>query len=444
MIWGNNTWTGQWRHIFNSALYGNFNLSNSRFHFDLDQKFGSGNSVIQKNRINDVTMKGNLHYQAGEDHTLEFGLEGKYLAITFGAETDLDINTSHYPWLEVPSYQGSIYAQDSWKIGERWTLEPGLRLTWCQVKSEYHPNKDVEDYQRISPRFSLRRRLAENSNIFASYGRYYQYLTTTNRTDWPMTLWMPIDKSVDPGEADHFVIGWQTSQSDRFSLQVEGYYKLLRNQLALAEETFMEWGDGDYLAEAYNEGDGYSWGGELLVGSNWKGLEGFFSYTYSRSRIQMEGMNLNPATGEAEYFYPTHDRTHNLKVMENYYLTRETGQNFFGSEITLGLVYTYGTGQPCSEPEGVYEDIYGIQFINGYLDNARLPDYSRLDASLRFLWELGEGSIEPYIQVVNVMNRENIWTRDWYGVAEDNEILLKYQDEGMFGIMPFLGVNIKW
>jgi TonB dependent receptor-like, beta-barrel/CarboxypepD_reg-like domain/TonB-dependent Receptor Plug Domain len=444
MVWGNNTYTGQWRHIFSSKLYSNFNLSNSRFHFDMKQSFGSDASVTQENRINDVTLKGNFHLQANADHKMEFGFEAKYLNITFGAATDLDIDTSHYPWLEVPSYQVSGYVQDSWELNDKWTIQPGLRFTWSQAKSEYHPEKDIADFYRLSPRFSLRRRLQENSSIFFSYGRYYQYLTTTNRNDWPMTLWMPIDKSVDPGEADHYVLGWQMRCSDNLSLQIEGYYKDLRNQVAIDTEVFYEWDEGYYLSDAYNIGDGYSWGGELLLSSQWYGLEGFISYSYSQTRIQIDGLNINPANNEAEYFYPTHDRTHNLKLMENYFLTRETGQFVLGSEVTFGLVYTYGTGQPTQSPEGVYEDIYGIQFLDGYLDNDRLPDYSRLDASLKFLWQMDSWSIEPYFQVVNVMNQENVWTRDWYAVADENDIALKYIDTSMFGMMPFVGINVKW
>jgi len=444
MVWGNNTYTGQWRHIFNSALYGNFNVSNSRFHFDMEQTFGSGTSVVQENRINDVSVKGNFHYQANEEHQMEFGFEGKYLDITFGVETDLDINNSHYPWLEVPSYQASAYVQDSWELNDKWTIQPGLRVTWCQAVSEYHIDKDEVDFYRVSPRLSLRRRLAENSSMFFSYGRYYQYLTTANRNDWPMTLWMPIDKSVEPGEADHYMLGWQMRYNENLSLQLEGYYKDLRNQVSINEEVFMEWEEGYYLEDAYNVGDGYSWGGEVLVSSNWYGVEGFISYSYSQSRIKINNVNLNPITGEGEYYYPTHDRTHSLKLMENYYFTRETGQYLFGSEMTLGLVYTYGTGQPSQSPEGVYEDVYGIQFIDGYLDNARLPDYSRLDASLRFLWQMDNWSIEPYFQVVNAMDRENVWTRDWYADVENDDISLQYQDTSMFGIMPFVGVNVKW
>lgn len=444
MVWGNNTYTGQWRHIFNSTMYGNFNLSNSRFHFDLKQSFGGDASVTQENLINDITLKGNFHLQANPAHTMEFGFESKYLNITFGAATDLDINTSHYPWLEVPSYQASGYIQDSWALNDNWTIQPGLRFTWCEAKSEYHPDKDIVDFYRLSPRFSLRRRLPANSSVFFSYGRYYQYLTTANRTDWPMTLWMPIDKSVEPGEADHYVLGWQKRFSKNLSLQLEGYYKDLRNQVAINEEVFYEWNDGYYLSDAYNVGDGYSWGGELLVASQFYGMEGFISYSYSQTRIQIDGLNINPDTGKPEFFYPTHDRTHNLKLLENYYLTQETGQFILGSEVTLGVVYTYGTGQPQQTPEGVYEDEFGYQFVDGYLDNERLPDYSRLDLSLKFKWDFDQWSIEPYLMMVNALDRNNVWTRSWYPETDNSEIALKYRDTYMFGRMPFLGVNISW
>ena len=444
MNWGNNTFTGQWQHVFNSQLYGKLNISNSRFHFDLDQVFDGEASVTQENRLNDITLKANFHYQSDNRHQLEYGTELKYLDITFGADTNLDINTSHYPWLEVPSTQASFYCQDSWAITPRWTIQPGLRYTWCRVESEYLAKGGIEDYQRLSPRLALRYRLAEGTDISVSYGRYYQYLTATNRADWPMSLWMPIDKSVEPGEADHFVGGLQMHLGRNITLEIEGYYKELRNQVAISEEAFLEWNEGDDLSEAYNIGDGYSYGGEVLIGSNWQGMEGFLSYTYSRTLLQIDGLNLNPVTGESEYYHPRHDRTHSVNLIENYYFSRQTDQQIIGADLTMGLVYTYGTGQPAQAPEGVYEDMYGMQFINGYLDNERLPDYSRLDLSIKLKWNLGNCSIEPYVMLVNALDHENVWTRDWFPTIDNNEILLDHRDSYMFERMPFLGVNVAW
>lgn len=443
MVWGNNTYTLQWRHVFNSRLYTVSNLSYSLFHFDMEQSFGSGRQVVQENRINDVTLRSNFHYQPNASHELEFGIEGKDLGITFGVETDLDINNTHYPWLEVPSMLGSVYIQDSWDIGKSWMLQPGLRLTGCHAESKYHPDQGEEDFFRVSPRFAIRKKLNE-SLVYFNYGRYYQYLTSTNRNDWPMTLWMPIDKSVEPGEADHYVIGWQGKIAGDSSIQIEAYYKDLRNQVAFDEEAFMEWTSEQYLSAAYNLGDGYCWGGELLLGTNWHGINGFLSYSYSQNKILVEDLNLNPLSGEAEYYFPTQDRTHNLKLIENYNLTEETGRFLFGSEVKLGMVYTYATGQPQQKPEGIYEDSYGIQFIDGYLDNARLPAYHRFDISFRMKWQMDDYSVEPYIQVVNLLDRENVWTRSWYADADEEEVLLKYQDTSMFGIMPFAGINVKW
>jgi hypothetical protein len=88
--------------------------------------------------------------------------------------------------------------------------------------------------------------------------------------------------------------------------------------------------------------------------------------------------------------------------------------------------------------------MYGWQFVEGYLDNVRLPDYSRLDISLKFKWQLSEYSIEPYFMVVNALDNRNIWTRDWYTLIEDSEAKIAYKDTYMFNRMPFLGINIQW
>lgn len=444
MNWGNNTLTGQWLHIFSSQLYGKLNIARSNFHFDLDQVFDGDSSLQQKNTIEDITVKTDFHYKPVDKHELEIGAEIKHLDITFGAETNLDINTSHYPWLEVPSWQNSAYIQDEWEIIDKLTLQPGLRLTACETKSEYHPSKKVENYWRLSPRISARWDIKENLALAISCGRYHQYLTSANRTDWPMSLWLPIDSSVEPGEADHFVIGIQTHSDYHLDLALEGYYKTLRNQVALSEEAFMEWEEGDFLSEAYQIGNGYAFGGEILIKNNWQGIEGFASYTYSHCRLKVNGINIDPANGKEQYYFPQHDRTHCFSITENYYLSEQTGLQAGSGDITIGLVYFYNTGQPTQAPEGIYEDIYGWQFVEGYLDNARLPAYSRLDLSLKFKWQFSDYSIEPYLMVVNALDHSNVFTRDWYPLVENNQANIAYRDTYMFSRMPFIGINLKW
>jgi len=444
MTWGNQTVTAQWQHIFSSRLYGKLNLSSSGFYFDLDQVFDGEASVEQENEIADYSLKINFYHQSNLGHQMEYGLELKSLDITFGADTNLDIDTSHYPWLEVPSRLASLYLQDKWKLNNRWILMPGLRYTWCTTKSEYHPSDSRENYHRLSPRIALKYNIAESTAITLNYGRYYQYLTAANRPDWPMSLWMPIDKSVAPGEADHYVLGLEASPGNQFSLQIEGYYKALRNQISLDEAAFMEWDTASFLSEAYKIGDGYSYGLEFLVNTGWRGIEGFMSYTYSKTRLKIDGSNINPATGEAEYYHPSYDRTHNFNVTQNYFLSRYTGYSIMGAELILGMLYSYGSGQAGQSPEGVYEDMYGLQFVSGYLDNARLPDYSRLDLSIKFKWDFGHYELEPYIMVVNCLDNRNIWTRRWYAEADNDAVVLNHRDTYMFERMPFLGINISW
>ncbi|MCK9557958.1 MAG: hypothetical protein PHQ78_05595 [Candidatus Cloacimonetes bacterium] len=46
-----------------------------------------------------------------------------------------------------------------------------------------------------------------------------------------------------------------------------------------------------------------------------------------------------------------------------------------------------------------------------------MPTYCRLDLSTKYEWQKSWGSIEPYCEVINVLNRKNVGYRS-YTLAE--------------------------
>jgi len=116
-----------------------------------------------------------------------------------------------------------------------------------------------------------------------------------------------------------------------------------------------------------------------------------------------------------------------------------------GGNVKFGLNYSYSTGQPTNKPEGIFFDGEQFQIVYSYKDRVRLPAYNRLDLSVKNEWSKSWGTIEPYFEVINVLNHKNVGGRNYYIIYDDQgNATLKHSDSSQFPLVPFIGVNIKW
>ncbi|MFH2056165.1 MAG: hypothetical protein ABIJ61_09430, partial [bacterium] len=69
----------------------------------------------------------------------------------------------------------------------------------------------------------------------------------------------------------------------------------------------------------------------------------------------------------------------------------------------------------------------------------RFPPYQRLDLRLSYMQQLGGGrELEFYIDVLNVLDRENIYRYYWDKDTHSVEPLYQWQ------ILPIAGLLLKW
>jgi hypothetical protein len=124
-------------------------------------------------------------------------------------------------------------------------------------------------------------------------------------------------------------------------------------------------------------------------------LEGWLSYTYSRSIIQVNGVHSWNRINNGEAYPANYDIPHSLNMVLNYYLTRR---------IIFSSILTYQTGKPITYPESAY-------YINGapYLDYSKrnayhIPDYMRADFSLTIEGNLKKNKLLHSSLVLNLYN----------------------------------------
>jgi hypothetical protein len=445
--WGNKTATSQWVHIFNPTLFSQFILAGSQFQSHFIQSSDNGETFRRINGIDDITLKNISNWKVNNSNQVDFGFELKWNKTYLKQTSDYQYDPNSLPNVVVKAATTSAFIQDAWDIDSDWTFQPGLRFNWYKTLSISLPSPPDASYLDVEPRLSIRRKLGISSNIYASFGQYHQYLTLISQGEsTPFDVWMPLDGSLKPGLSNHYILGYKKELSIFFGMDLELYYKTYQNLLEFNPATDFTWNNQTgQLKDTFFTGKGYTWGSDLMLRNEWNGLKGFASYTFSKTRRKMNGTNINPVTLEPEYFYPKYDRTHTINIVENFNISENTGWQLWGADFKVGCNFSYATGQPSEIPEKVFFDGQQYQILYSYKDRIRLPAYARFDISTKYEWQKKWGSIEPYIEVINVFNRKNVSYRNYYIVPNENTgYILKSSDSKQFPLVPFIGVNITW
>lgn len=446
--WGNKTFTAKWLHIFNPRLFSQFIFAGSEFRSNFIQTSTDGDTASERfNGIQDLSIKGVLSWKPSNRHELESGWDLKWNDTWLKQESSFQINPNSLPDIRVSSFTSALFIQDTWSLNELWTLQPGLRAAWYQSLHTRPGHIPSASFINLEPRLSLKRNLDVGESVYANFGIYHQYLTLmTMEISTPLDIWFPLDGSLEPGRSLHYILGYQRDFNRYFSWDLELYYKTYANILQYNYASDYTWNnETGTLSDTFHVGTGFTYGADLMLRNDWKGLQGFVGYTLSQTKRKLEGVNLDPVNGAAQPFYPRYDRSHSISLVQTYNLSQNTGVQVLGADLKLGLNLAYNSGQPSEIPERIYFDGDNFQLIYSYQDRVRLPAYVRLDLSTKYEWITSWGSIEPYLEFINVFNRNNVSFRNYSLMPlESGGVELQSRDGTQFPFLPFLGLNVKW
>ncbi len=417
--WGNTTNVLKLNHMFEANHYVETMLAYSKYQSLME--IGYGDQAFQrKNELNDLTFKANFTYEPSDKHRIEYGLEEKFFKILFKVSDSDEQSAQDYPNVEQSSLHTAAYLMDNYKPSILWLIKYGARFDYYNEGS----------YFRVSPRLSVRYYLERNWQAYIAGGRYYQFVTLVGVPEFSaFDLFFPIDKSVKPLESDHIILGSDIDFMNYFSLNVETYYKDMRNLTTLRPEVDQEYNNDLPLDQVYNFGHGNAYGLDIMLKNDFFDWKGYISYSYAVTTRKFKAEN------EGLVYYPKFDRRHQININQNYYL----------GKYTFGTSFVLGTGQPLAKPIGVLENtapdgMVTYNMIYGRADSDRLPSYNRFDFSVKRSYYYKKMTIEPYLQVTNMFKSKNINNRTYS--LEDKTI--KKNDTNMLPRIPTIGVNIKW
>jgi hypothetical protein len=414
--WGNRTLAANWRHVFSPRLFSNFMIAGSRFITRVE--FGGDEGIDSENTILDYTLKGDLTYFFSPKNDIKFGFEAKKLLFQYESIYD---NRTLLRIKQTP-IEAAAYLQNNRQLGQRWLMNLGLRTSYFSSS---------EENIFLEPRLSFKYKLGNKEYLNFSSGIFRQFMFTVQDEYNPNITndWFAVDETVPAGSSVHFILGYEKELWSTTRIQIEGFYKTLDNMLTYRETRAAvdeSLGENILINDLFVPTDGYSYGGEIFLHKKFGQLSGWIGYTLSWVRKKLD----------ADRYYASFDRRHNLNILLNY----ELGKNW-----RFGTRFNYGSGFPYTRALASYEERDAGQverriIYDSKRNRFRYPTYIRWDLGFTKAFKMFGLSSELDIQLVNAMNRDNVFFYEW----DFNENPAKRNDVTMLPIIPTIGIKVNF
>lgn len=401
-----------------------------QYNYATCDKFNPVNAYEMTFRIRQGVGKLKFRSLLSERHTLTYGADGIMYNLEPGSYLpygDASLVTPDIIPVE-DALEGSAYLSDSWNISDKVFLDYGVR---------YSMFKSDKVYGGPEARISARVMLTDKLSFKAGFNtmRQYIHMLSNSVSISPTDIWKLSDKDIRPQD------GWQaagglyaTLFNNTVEASVEGYYKSMENYLDYKSGAVIVMNRN--IAQDVISTRGQAYGVEVMLKKPVGKLNGWLSYTYSKTQLkEVEGNGSNAING-GEWYDASYDKPHDAKLVANYKFTHR---------VSLSLNGDYSTGRPITVPVARYEYGGGYRLYYSNRNSYRLPDYMRLDAAL---------NIEPThkirafthfsfsIGVYNLTGRKNVYSV--YFEADENGHI-QGRKLCIFGApIPYVNFNFKF
>ncbi|WP_337044450.1 TonB-dependent receptor [Emticicia sp. 17c] len=391
-------------------------------------ELNTDNKVVLLSDINYKQVKSNINYYSNK-HNIEAGISGTVYNISPG---ELQPGTSRSVLaLKTPkehSLETAVHIEDEITLSPKTTFSVGVRYsqffalgpadvqTYAPGEPKdalsvrdtvfYAKGKVIKSYGGFEPRVGLKYSLDDKTSIKVGYNimRQYMQVVTNTTTPLPTSRWKTSDINIRPQVSSLMAAGiFHNFPGNIFEVSLEGYYRLTNN--------IIDYKPGaDFLLNGNPEtqllqGKNRSYGIEMMFSKKKGELTGWVNYTYSRSmNLVSEGNTVGEQINFGKWYAANYDRPHsfNASVIINQ-----------GKHHDFSFNFSYSTGRPFTMPEGfiIYQGTsypyYGVR------NNARLPDYHRLD----FAWNIYQPSMKDKrfkgnwtFTVYNIYGKKNAYS----------------------------------
>ncbi|RKS19203.1 TonB-dependent receptor-like protein [Flavobacterium endophyticum] len=467
-VYGNAVLNLRWNHLFSDKLFSNMSMIYSDYYYGLKLDFVGLN---WDSGIKNYNFKYDFKHYISEKLKMTYGLNAVYYDFNPGtiSPTGPSSGINHDQLDKKYALEPALYIDAEQEVTEKLSVNYGLRysmfyrlgqqdmniyanneaVTFNQELQIYEKGKPIgtehfgsgktiASFDNLEPRLAVSYQLSDNQSIKASYNRMSQYIHLISNTSspTPLDVWAPSDKFIKPQLLDQVALGYfRNFHNDDYTLETEIYYKKVKNRI-----DYIDGADliaNEAIEQVVLNGKSRSYGLEVLLRKNSGKLNGWISYTLSRSEQQTPGRTAaETGINNGKWYSTGYDKTHNLAITASYSLN---------DKWSFGSTFALQSGQPVTYPNGQYE--YGGIIVPSYgaRNDDRLPAYHHLDVSATYVpkpdkkkgWQ-GEWVFSIY-NLYNRMNSASMTFRQNEDTGRNEAVRLS-----IFGIIPSVTYNFKF
>lgn len=466
--YGNSILNLRWNHLFSNKLFSNASFIYSDYYYGLKIDFVGFN---WDSGIKNYNFKYDLKHYLSDKTKLTYGLNAVYYDFNPGKIEPIDETSGINPAQLDKKYafEPAMYFDIEQTLNDKITFNAGLRyssflrlgnqtintyannqaVTYNEAFNIYEKatptgtetfgkNKTIASYGNFEPRFGIAYSLNEETSVKGSYNRMAQYLHLISNTQspTPLDVWAPSGTFLKPQILDQFAVGYfKNIDNGKYTLEVESFYKKIQNRL-----DYIDGADliaNNAIEQVVLAGRARAYGLEVLFKKNEGNLNGWVSYTLSRSEQQTAGRTANEVGINNGKWYKTGwDKLHNLSV---------TGIYELNEKWKFGSIFSLQSGQPVTYPNGQYQ-YQGLTVPSYSLRNEnRLPTYHRLDISATLTPRKNinrKVKGEWVFSIYNLYNRRNAASISF---QQNQETLANEAVRlSIFGAVPSVTYNFKF
>jgi hypothetical protein len=466
--YGNTVFNLRWNHLFSDQLFSNFSMIYSDYYYGLTLDFVGFN---WDSGIKNYNLKYDFKHYLNDKTKLFYGANAIYYDFNPGKIEPTNSTSGINPDQLDKKYafEPALYLDVEQQLSDKFSINYGLRYslfyrlgnqeinTYANNQAvlfnaeqqiyekatptgtiAYGKNETIAKFNNLEPRLAVAYLINDQQSVKISYNRMTQYLHLISNTQspTPLDVWAPSDNFLKPQILDQIAVGYFSELKDgKYSLEIESFYKKIKNRL-----DYIDGADliaNNAIEQVVLNGNARAYGLEVLFRKNEGKLNGWVSYTLSRSEQQTPGRtSLESGINNGSWYKTGWDKLHNLSV---------TGMYQFNEKWSFSSIFTLQSGQPVTYPNGQYQ-YQGITIPTyGLRNENRLPTYHRLDVSAT---------------LIPSKNKNRNWQGEWvFGIynlySRQNAASISFrqnQDSGnneavrlsIFGIVPSVTYNFKF
>ncbi|REH48924.1 outer membrane receptor protein involved in Fe transport [Tenacibaculum gallaicum] len=375
----------------------------------------------KSNSITDFGLSYNMNYSFNDKTDLFWGYDFTSTKVAYELKYSIDLeNENRYSSLQEDKGTNnthSIFAEYLYD-NNNWNINSGIRFNYFSKI----------DKLVLEPRLYFEKKLTSSLSFKASFEQKHQTLSQiiefqTSRLGFDLEnqIWAQVNNENIPLQKSLQISTGMLFNKSNWKIDIEPYYKKVSG---MTSQTI---GYNDQTSD-FSNGKGKIYGIDILINKKFNNYRTWINYSYTKNRFKFLDL-------ENKFFPANHDITNYFSWSHAYKLN-----NY---EFSLGWIFR--TGNPYTAIKRFYTDDEGAPRIiidSDNINGLRLPNYSRLDASVTYSFSFSEkwkGKLG--FSLLNIFNKKNILNRTYNAIPirnSDNEIeyKLKEVDKISLGITP--------